>query len=186
MKLMPNKFSAKCKVQSAKSKKLTNHYALITNHSKVKRGFTLVELLVVITIIGVLLGGTTFVFNNARQKGRDTERKQDLHSISGALALYYQDNKQYPPLDLGNTQTDFISGDIPVGATDWIPDLVPTYIKKLPIDPKQLSQNVFNFFAGIFGKDEPQGQVAPASDAAMEAFWKLNETSGTTASDSSG
>jgi prepilin-type N-terminal cleavage/methylation domain-containing protein len=99
----------------------------------VKSGFTLIELLVVISIIGVLVAGGTFAFNNARDKARDSTRKQDLGAIKGALTLYFEDNSTYPYDTSDPTKTDYIS-DEPV---PWIPNLVPTYIKVLPIDLRQ-------------------------------------------------
>ncbi len=59
-------------------------------------GFTLIELLVVLFIIGVL---TALIFPNlmgARQRARDSQRKQDLVQIKNALRLYYNDNQRYP------------------------------------------------------------------------------------------
>jgi len=61
-----------------------------------KKGFTLIELLVVVSIIGVL---TTLIFANlnaARERGRDAQRKSDLHNLRTALRLYYNDFNVYP------------------------------------------------------------------------------------------
>lgn len=72
-----------------------------------RKGFTLVELLVVITIIGVLARvGFTF-FQGTQTKARDTKRKQDIRSLSSALALYYQNNNQY----IQSTSSTCNSGD---------------------------------------------------------------------------
>ncbi len=64
---------------------------------KQKKGFTLLELLIVIAIIGTL---STLIFPNfmvARQKARDTKRQTDLKSIQTALDLYYSIcNFKYP------------------------------------------------------------------------------------------
>src|SRR5437016_6209270 len=55
-----------------------------------KKGFTLVELLIVITIIAILSGvGLTF-FQQAQAKVRDTKRKEDLRNLGNALELYRQ------------------------------------------------------------------------------------------------
>lgn len=45
------------------------------------RGFTLVELLVVISVIGILAGGIIIATGGARQRARDTKRKNDLTQI---------------------------------------------------------------------------------------------------------
>ncbi len=61
-----------------------------------RRGFTLVELLVVMAIIGVLaaLGVGNYVSTQA--KARDSQRKQDLRQLSNALELYLGDYGRYP------------------------------------------------------------------------------------------
>jgi prepilin-type N-terminal cleavage/methylation domain-containing protein len=62
----------------------------MTNVShRLKGGFTLIELMIVIAIIGVLSGLITTSINNARAKGRDARRKHDLIQIRTALNLYY-------------------------------------------------------------------------------------------------
>ena len=104
------KYSAKCKVQSAKSKKLPDHYPLITNHFKVKRAFTLIELLVVISIIAILVAGATASWTNAQRKSRDAKRKSDFKSVQTALELYFQTNGKYPGSSSGRIQCN-VTGD---------------------------------------------------------------------------
>lgn len=59
------------------------------------RGFTLIEIMVVIGIISVL--GTLGIANygTTSQKARDSVRKKDLNSLSTALGIYFQKNSQY-------------------------------------------------------------------------------------------
>lgn len=61
-----------------------------------KKGFTLLEILVTITIIGILAAVISGNFVNSLKKGRDAKRKADLGQIRAALELYYEDNKAYP------------------------------------------------------------------------------------------
>ncbi len=60
------------------------------------QGFTLIELLVVIAIIGILATLSVVALNNARAKSRDAKRVADIKNIQTALALYYNDKKEYP------------------------------------------------------------------------------------------
>ena len=61
-----------------------------------KKGFTLVELLVVIVIIGILATLATVALGSARMKARDARRISDVKQIQTALELYYNDNTTYP------------------------------------------------------------------------------------------
>jgi prepilin-type N-terminal cleavage/methylation domain-containing protein len=60
------------------------------------KGFTLIELLVVIAIIGLLSTLAVVALNSARTKSRDARRVADMKQITSALALYYDDNRNYP------------------------------------------------------------------------------------------
>lgn len=61
-----------------------------------KKGFSLIELLVVISIIAVITGLSLTNFLGARQRARDTRRKSDLQQLKYALRLYYNDYNKYP------------------------------------------------------------------------------------------
>jgi len=64
---------------------------------KTRRGFTLVELLIVIAIIGLLAGGIAVSISYAQKRGRDAQRIADMNSVATALSAYYADNHFYPP-----------------------------------------------------------------------------------------
>ncbi|MES2876418.1 MAG: prepilin-type N-terminal cleavage/methylation domain-containing protein [Patescibacteria group bacterium] len=55
---------------------------------KNKSGFTIVELLVVIVVIGILASITMVAFSNVQASARDAERKTELASIAKALQIY--------------------------------------------------------------------------------------------------
>lgn len=63
---------------------------------KSAKGFTLVELLVVMSIIGVLATLAVTSLGSVRVKARDIKRVYDLRQIGLAMDLYYSDHRMYP------------------------------------------------------------------------------------------
>jgi len=59
-------------------------------------GFTLIELMIVIAILGILAALISGQFITSLKKGRDARRKSDLDQTQKALEMYYEDNKAYP------------------------------------------------------------------------------------------
>jgi prepilin-type N-terminal cleavage/methylation domain-containing protein len=76
-----------------------------------RQGFSLVELLVVISIIAVLTAIVLPNFMGAREKAKDSQRIQDLNSIKNSLRMYYNDYQAYPTPGIGAG----VPGD-PIGA----------------------------------------------------------------------
>lgn len=97
------------------------------------RGFTLIELLVVIAIIGMLSALLLPNYMAARDRARDSQRKNDLRQMQKALELYKLDQvtPAYPadsPVP-GNCWT-------PTGFAQTCPAGTSIYIRKVPGDPK--------------------------------------------------
>ncbi len=64
----------------------------------VAKGFTIVELLIVIVVIGILAALVIVTYNGIQQKARDTERKTDINALHGQLEAYQAQNGKYPTL----------------------------------------------------------------------------------------
>ncbi len=95
-------------------------YRLLSN----KFGFSLIELIVAMSIIAIVSGALWGNFFSSVIKGRDSRRKQDLDSIARALELYYTDMKAYP------------TGLPPWGTSFTNPNNTSViYMQKLPNDP---------------------------------------------------
>jgi len=62
-----------------------------------QKGFTLIEILIVVSIIGVLSSLTLLGLGSFRASGRDVKRVTDLRQITNALELYYAKVGEYPP-----------------------------------------------------------------------------------------
>ena len=61
-----------------------------------KKGFTLVELLVVITVIGLLAAFAIVSLNSARVRARDGRRVSEIKQVQTALELYFNEKNTYP------------------------------------------------------------------------------------------
>lgn len=63
-----------------------------------QRGFTIIELVVVMLVIGTLLALVFSTHNGIAQKERNTERQRDINEIRDEFEAYYSQNNKYPTL----------------------------------------------------------------------------------------
>jgi prepilin-type N-terminal cleavage/methylation domain-containing protein len=117
----------------------------IKNKNKSNKGFTLIELLVVVAIISLLSSVLMASLTTARAKGRDSKRLRDVTEVRTALELYRSDFGGYPSTGSLGSWRAYCSAWNPgsiyttTGASGYIPNLAPTYISVLPLDPKPTS-----------------------------------------------
>jgi type II secretion system protein G len=93
------------------------------------QGFTLVEILVVVSIIAILMGLLLVAYQGTRASARDGKRKADLEQVRMTLQMYHADCGYYPPTGGGY--------GLPFGSalTSTCPGSSVTYMSQLPIDP---------------------------------------------------
>ncbi len=137
-----------------------------------RRAFTLVELLVVISIIGLLSTIAVVSLNSSRSKARDTKRLADIRQIMLAMQLYRETNGQYPDpgaLGCGGGSTGWYCLGQATGDNCWrggiagctnLNAALQPYIAKIPDDP----ENAVGFYGDAYvylysGSDN--GIVAP-------------------------
>ncbi len=94
-----------------------------------KRGFTLVEIILVIIIIGILAAIIVPKFAGQNDKAKVATTRANINSIRSAVRLFQSDNDGTPPSDLAT-------------------DLVPTYIRAIPEEAVTGTNNVVAAFDG--------------------------------------
>ena len=72
---------------------------------KKNSGFTIIELLIVIIVIGILATLVIVTYNGIQQKARDTKRKTDINAVQGQVEAYFAQNGKYPTLANVNDST---------------------------------------------------------------------------------
>lgn len=107
-------------------------------------GFSLVELLTAIALIGILTSVAAVSWAEVRKNSRDRERMTDLRQLELAIELYYQDHGYFPArgcgVSAGWTGPGPQSGQF-TECDDYIDGLTPDYIRELPRDPLDSIEN---------------------------------------------
>ncbi|GED77760.1 type II secretion system protein G [Pseudomonas fluorescens] len=96
-----------------------------------QRGFTLIEIMVVVVILGVLAALVVPQIMSRPDQAKATAAQSDIHAIAMALDIYRLDNHQYPSSQQGLQALVSKPSGSPA-ARNWNPD---GYLKRLPVDP---------------------------------------------------
>lgn len=128
------------------------------------RGFTLIEIMVVVVILGIL--GSLIVPNiiGRPDEARATAARADIEAVGNALELYRLDNGTYPSTDQGLEALVSQPSGYPEPRR-WNAD---GYLKKLPVDPWDEPYLFFSeertFEVYSFGADRKEGGEGVDSD----------------------
>ena len=99
-----------------------------------KSGFTIVELLIVIVIVGILSTLVIITYNSIQARTRDSARIHSIKSLQKAVEAYYIENGQYP---LSANGSGNWAGHCPnFGNYDTYIIGISSYLSRLPTDPK--------------------------------------------------
>ncbi|MDD3488159.1 MAG: type II secretion system protein [Candidatus Pacebacteria bacterium] len=129
---------------------------------KNKKGFTLIEMLIVITIIAVLASLILVGMGGARQKSRDSKRVADLHNVMNALELYYSFKGHYPKGTYNSVQSwDTFVNDITKEKLS---------IGRIPRDPLNTGLYYYRYASNDLGTDYVLGARLEEEDPEAVIF----------------
>lgn len=95
------------------------------------RGFTLIEIMVVVVILGVLAAMVAPKILSRPDQAKVTVARSDIETVAQAIELYRLDNGTYPTMDQGLMALVQKPTIAPI-PKNWNPE---GYLKKIPVDP---------------------------------------------------
>ena len=115
----------------------------------VQAGFTLIELIIVISILAILAGAMIPRITSRLALGRDARRISDINAIRDAIDRYYQDKGVYPPPKASASAGGWdISND-----GDFIPELLERgYLTEMPQDP--VNDDTYQYRYYVYAKGQ--------------------------------
>lgn len=143
-----------------------------------QRGFTIVELLIVIVVIGILAAITIVAYNGVQARARDNTRMSDLSTIRKALEMYKSENGQYPEENAASWEYSTTDPQ------NFLSALKP-YISKVPVDPVNDASNYYYYYLYDAGS-AAWGVTCPAARGKFYVLGVLGLDSGNGATTSPG
>lgn len=124
-------------------------------------GFTMTEMLVVVSIISLLAVSSVSMVITSGKKARDQKRYKDLETIEAALYAYYGDKGEFPNTFIPSTTTAVwhtICTNNPLAGLNnrvpiLIPELIPEYLSSIPQDPRLCNDSPGTYHGYIYISD---------------------------------
>jgi general secretion pathway protein G len=131
-------------------------------------GFTLIEIMVVIVIIGIMAALVVPNLAGRQDQAQVTAAKSDLRALGNALEMYKLDNFSYPSSEQGLEALVEKPAGFPE-PKNWVPG---GYVKKLPTDPWGNPYRYISSGTGFqlysLGADGQEGGEGYAADLSYE------------------
>lgn len=135
--------------------------SIVTGKRRAERGFTIIELMVVMTVIVTLATIAMVQYRQSVQFAKESVLKDDLFKLRDAIDQYYADKNQYPP-----TLDDLVSsGYIRAMPKDPITNSTSTW-QAVPAEPDPSNPSVA---PGVY--DVKSGADVAAMDGSRYADW---------------
>ncbi|MFA5934329.1 MAG: prepilin-type N-terminal cleavage/methylation domain-containing protein [Candidatus Paceibacterota bacterium] len=130
------------------------------NRNKFLKGFTLIEILVVVSIIGFLTTIVIVSLNNAKEKAKETAGIQQLAQVKNAINMFYSDNGYYP----GGT-----INDLEVALSDeskvYIPEITPNpQLMYFGINCGETTDKCSEYSLNLWDDEDDKGVYSYAKD----------------------
>ncbi len=142
-----------------------------------RRGFTLIEILIVIGIIAILAAIVVIAINPAKQfaQARNTQRESNINAILNAVGQRMADNKgvfqgvfgagEYECPELPAATSTIFAGEVSGEDGIDLSCLVPTYLPSFPADPVEATGNNIGYTVRM----DTVGRVSVCAPGAKEA-----------------
>lgn len=101
----------------------------------------MVELLVSISIIGIMATAVVLATRDSGAQGRDLERQADLRRLASEIETYKRREGSYP----AGCSAGGWSTEAACGSNGYIPDLWPEHVSEMPTDPRRGEQDGFSY-----------------------------------------
>ncbi len=148
---------------------------IFQKHTSSHLGFTLLEILLVIAMLGIMAAIVIVAINPQRQlsQARDAARRSDVNTIAKGLEQYFIDSGNYPTVITPQYQEICATGAPDCTGYIDLSDLTPVYWSSIPVDPQAVYPGtgyevaVFNSKATIRA---PQAEIIPEGSSSSAIY----------------